>query len=64
MRRASSITEYAVLVSILALALVMMFQYLTRAVNGRWRQTADSFGYGLQYQPGKTNVTVTEGTND
>ena len=58
-QKATSIIEYVAIFSVVAMALVLMFSYLTRSLNGRWRQSADSFGYGLQYEPGKTIIKTT-----
>ena len=42
--------EYCMIVAILAGALVGIQIYLKRAICGRWRQTADVFGFGRQAQ--------------
>lgn len=51
MRKGTSIIEYAILISIVVLALVGMAVYMTRAVSGKWREAADSIGFGKQYNP-------------
>ena len=43
--------EYAVLIAILVAALLGMSVYLKRAVCGKLRDSADTFGYGRQYRP-------------
>lgn len=44
--------EYAVFILTIILALLAMSIYLGRALSGRWREAADSFGFGRQYYPG------------
>ena len=44
-----SIIEYSLLIAIVVSALFGMQIYLKRAISGRWRQAADGFGYGRQY---------------
>lgn len=43
--------EYAVLVVVVVAAVVGMAVYLKRAFSGRWRDAADTFGHGRQYEP-------------
>lgn len=49
--------EYATLIAVVTAALLGMAVYSLRAINGRWRTVADSFGYGRQYEPGVTTCT-------
>ncbi len=35
-----------------------MLVYFTRAFQGKWKQSADSLGYGLQYEPGVTKINT------
>lgn len=58
--KGSLLIEYACLIAIVTGAVLAMGIYFKSAVCGRWKQSADSFGYGLQYAPGKTQITVTE----
>lgn len=44
-----SVIEYSLVVAVVAVALWGMRVYVKRAVAGRWRQAADTFGYGRQY---------------
>lgn len=44
-----SFIEYTMVMVIVVAALVGIQIYLKRAICGRWRQTADSFGFGRQY---------------
>lgn len=46
-----SSVEYAFCILVVILALVGMSIYLSRAFCGRFRSSADVFGYGRQYQP-------------
>lgn len=50
------ILEYSVLIAIVIAALVCMQVYLKRAICGRWRQSADVFGSGRQYEPNVTQI--------
>ncbi len=44
-----SVIEYSLIVAVAVTALLGMSVYVKRAVCGRWRQAADTFGYGRQY---------------
>lgn len=48
--RAMSIVEYSLLIAIIVAAIVGMQLYLKRSTNDRFRQAADAFGFGRQYQ--------------
>ena len=48
-RRGSLSLEYAILIAIIVAALVGMSFYFQRALNGKWREAGDSFGFGRQY---------------
>lgn len=48
-RKGFSALEYAVLVMIIVSGLIAMSAYLRRSLCGKWRQAADSFGFGRQY---------------
>ena len=45
-----SILEYAILISVLLLALFAMQNYLRRAISSKWREAADVYGGGAQYE--------------
>ncbi len=47
--RAISTIEYSLIVVVVIGALLAMQIYFKRALCGRWRQTADTFGFGRQY---------------
>lgn len=52
--------EYSLLIAVAVAALLCMQFYVKRAVCGRFRQAADAFGYGRQFEPGVTKVTKKE----
>ena len=54
--RGQSAIEYAVWVAVIAAMLLGMAVYVKRALCGRWRQVGDVFGYGKQFEPGKTSA--------
>lgn len=58
MRRGSLAIEYTVLIAVVVAALVGMQVYVRRAICGRWRAAADSFGHGRQYEPFGPDKTV------
>jgi len=47
--KAISVIEYSLIVAVVTAALLGMQIYMKRAISGRWRQAADTFGYGRQY---------------
>jgi len=47
--KAASIIEYSLLLAVVVAAILGMQIYFKRAISGRWRQAADTFGYGRQY---------------
>lgn len=47
--RAISTIEYAMVIALVSAALLSIGIYYKRAVCGRWRQAADAFGFGRQY---------------
>ena len=49
--------QYGVLFAIVMAALIGMRVYMERALQGRYRQSADLFGLGEQYEKGVTRVT-------
>jgi len=56
-RRGGFTIEYAMLTVIVTAALLGMAFYLQRGLAGRWRESADTFGFGRQYEPGKTVIS-------
>ena len=49
------------MIGIFAAALIAMRVFMLRAVQEKYRQSADVFGQGEQYAPGKTQVTESSG---
>lgn len=49
--------EYSVLIAIVAACLVVMVMYLKRGIMGKWRQGADTFGQGRQFDSKATTIT-------
>ncbi len=47
-QRGMSVTEYAVLLAVVVMALIGMQIFLKRAVSGNWKQAGDVFGFGRQ----------------
>lgn len=52
--------EYVILIFIVVVAILAMRRYLTNALSGKWKESADVFGSGRQYQPAVTKLTVTK----
>ncbi|MBU2221110.1 MAG: hypothetical protein KJ722_00695 [Candidatus Omnitrophica bacterium] len=48
--RGQSTIEYAVVIIIVVAALMAMFGFLKRHIQGGYRESADSIGAGRQYQ--------------
>ncbi len=48
-KRGISVIEYSLIVAVAVAALLGMSIYVKRAISGRWRQAADTFGHGRQY---------------
>jgi len=56
-RKSGTVLEYAALIAAVVAALIGMSYLIKGAICGKWREQADTFGYGRQYEPGKTTVT-------
>lgn len=50
--------EYAILVAALIFAILAVQTTLRRAIASKWKETADGFGSGRQYDPATTTVTT------
>lgn len=48
-KRAITILEYVLLFAALIAAMMAAQVFLRRALSFKWKETADSFGYGRQY---------------
>jgi Flp pilus assembly pilin Flp len=55
-KKSQTFLEYAVLIALAAAALIAMGAYMAKAVQGKYRQSADVFGEGEQYKKGVTVV--------
>lgn len=49
MRKGAYTVEYGILIVIMIAALVGISVYMKRAIIGKWREAADSIGFGRQY---------------
>jgi len=56
--KSQSMLAYAALFGLVAAALIILSIYLKRSIQGRYRQSADVFGQGTQYQPGSTDIWI------
>lgn len=57
-RAGMGILEYALLITALLAALLSLQVYLRRAVSYKWREAADSFGLGRQYETDGPKATT------
>jgi Flp pilus assembly pilin Flp len=48
-KRGVGMIEYAMLIAVVVAAVTAIGVYYQRALHGRWRQAADTFGFGRQY---------------
>lgn len=53
--RGFTTVELCILLIVTILAFAAIRRPLVSAIAGRWKQTADIFGHGLQYEPGVTH---------
>lgn len=53
-KNAASTLEYVMLLTMIMAALYVSQKFIVRGFAGRWKQSADSFGFGKQYDPKKT----------
>jgi len=53
-KRGVTSLEYAILVAALIFAIAAVQTTLRRAIASKWRDAADTFGSGRQYEPGVT----------
>jgi len=59
--KSQSFIQYAILIAIVVGALIAMRVFIIRAVQEKYRQSADVFGQGEQYAKGVTTVTNLDG---
>ena len=55
--RGQATLMYAALIAMVAAALISMSPYVKRALQEKYRQAADTYGYGDQYEKGFTEIT-------
>lgn len=60
--KAQFFTEFAILIAIIAAVIIGMKVFMVRAVQEKFRQSADIFGQGEQYEKGLTQVTNLDGS--
>ncbi|MCF7916263.1 MAG: hypothetical protein K9L61_00605 [Candidatus Omnitrophica bacterium] len=56
-KKAQSILSYAALVVAVASALILMSNYVKKSIQGKYKQTADTYGGGFLYHKADTNIT-------
>ncbi len=56
-RRAQGTLEYALLIAAVVAALISIKVYMTRAIQGRLRQSSDQIGEHFEPQEGAVNIT-------
>ena len=54
-----TVLEYSVLLVALVTGLFLTHAYVRRAVERKWRESADQIGMGLQYQTDEDGAPVT-----
>ena len=55
-KKTQSTIVYVMLIVLVVGSLLMIALYLKRSVQGSYHQSADVFGGGAQYQPGRTTI--------
>jgi len=53
------VLEYSVLIAALVTGLFLTHTYVRRAVERKWRESADQIGMGLQYQEAENGAPAT-----
>lgn len=53
-RKAQSSVEYMSFVIVLMLVLMFFGKYIAQALTGHWRDAGETFGMGMQFEPGNT----------
>jgi len=54
-----SVLEYAVLLAAIVTGLFLVHTYVRRAVERKWRESADQIGMGMQYQEAEGRAPAT-----
>lgn len=52
--KAAVILEYIMVMTVVVAALLLMQKYIVRGFAGYWKDNADTYGHGRQYDPAKT----------
>lgn len=58
--RSQSFAEYVILIALVVAVIIGMRIFMVRAVQEKFRQSADVFGQGEQYEKGVTNIIKNE----
>jgi len=56
--------EYCVLLAVLIAVFIGMKFFIKRSIMGKWRENADTFGHGRQYEPGITIKRCYDGNQE
>lgn len=56
-RHGHALAEYVTLLVILVAALVAGQRFFKALIMGRWQSAVDTFGFGRQYEPGRTAIS-------
>jgi len=56
-RRGHALAEYVTLLVILVAALAAGQRFFKALLMGRWQSAVDTFGFGRQYEPGRTTIS-------
>jgi len=56
MKKSQTVLEYCILIGIVVTASITARIYLTRILQEKYRQSADVYGGGVQYEKGLTNI--------
>jgi hypothetical protein len=62
--KALALIEYVMLIIIVLSGLAIMKTYVSRALNGNWKEAGDSLAFGRQYQSGKTTACAFSQINE
>lgn len=54
--KAQTILTYVVLIAVMVGVIIAMRIFLVRAIQAKFRESADAIGQGEQYEKGKTEV--------
>ena len=63
-KKAQAVLMYVLLIVVITAAGMASGVYIKRALQGRYKQTADVFGGGLQYEKGNTQIEIHRGIDE